>query len=125
MCWFLDPNQQQGYYGQSQPGYPPQQPGFNPGYPGQPGYPAQSGYPQPGFPQPPYNNSGYDPQQPSYPQQQPAYIDPEDPDGSKNFDFTDESIRKGFIRKVYSILTVSLFCSSISQPFFFIIMNLD
>lgn len=31
--------------------------------------------------------------------------DPEDPD-VKGFDFTDESIRKGFIRKVYSILMV-------------------
>lgn len=31
--------------------------------------------------------------------------DPEDPE-VKGFDFTDESIRKGFIRKVYSILMV-------------------
>jgi protein lifeguard len=34
-------------------------------------------------------------------------MDPEDPD-AKGFDFTDESIRKGFIKKVYSILTVQL-----------------
>lgn len=33
--------------------------------------------------------------------------DPEDPE-VKGFDFTDESIRKGFIRKVYSILCVSV-----------------
>lgn len=32
--------------------------------------------------------------------------DPEDPE-VKGFGFTDESIRKGFIRKVYSILMVS------------------
>lgn len=34
-------------------------------------------------------------------------MDPEDPD-AKGFDFTDESIRKGFIKKVYSILTFQL-----------------
>lgn len=37
----------------------------------------------------------------------PAYIDPEDPE-AKGFEFTDESVRKGFIKKVYSILTVQL-----------------
>lgn len=37
-----------------------------------------------------------------------GYIDPEDPMGPevKGFEFTDESIRKGFIRKVYSLLSV-------------------
>lgn len=44
---------------------------------------------------------------PTYSPHQPPYVDPEDPD-AKGFDFTDESIRKGFIRKVYSILTVQL-----------------
>lgn len=34
-----------------------------------------------------------------------SYYDPED-QSAKGFDFTDQSIRKGFIRKVYSILTV-------------------
>lgn len=34
-------------------------------------------------------------------------MDPEDPD-AKNFEFTDESIRKGFIKKVYSILCAQL-----------------
>lgn len=129
-----DPNNQ--YYGgyPQQPGYNqggfPQQPGFNqggypsqpyppqqgyPGYPPQPGYPAQPGYPpQPGIaPQPMF--------QPSYPPQgqgfigQPAmppggsyeHYDPED-QSAKGFDFTDQSIRRGFIRKVYSILTVQL-----------------
>lgn len=36
----------------------------------------------------------------------PAYIDPED--SNKNFEFTDETVRKGFIRKVYSILCAQL-----------------
>ena len=39
-----------------------------------------------------------------------SYIDPEDPTGDvKGFGFTDETIRKGFIRKVYSILMVIFF----------------
>lgn len=108
----LDPNQQ--YYG-GQPGYPPPA-GFNAGYPPQqqpgyppqqPGYPPQGGgYPQPGYPQPgmpqgiPYGH--VPPQQPGY----GSYVDPEDPEDVKGFGFTDESIRKGFIRKVYSILMV-------------------
>lgn len=127
-----DPNNQ--YYGgyPQQPGYNqgniPQQPGYNQGgyasqpyppqqgyssYPPQPGYPPQSGFPpQPGIaPQPMF--------QPSYSQQgymgQPAMppggnyenYDPED-QSAKGFDFTDQSIRRGFIRKVYSILTVQL-----------------
>ena len=37
----------------------------------------------------------------------PAYLDPEDP-GAKGFEFSDESIRKAFIKKVYSILSVQL-----------------
>jgi hypothetical protein len=37
---------------------------------------------------------------------QAPYADPEDQSGG-NFDFDDQSIRKGFIRKVFSILTVS------------------
>lgn len=111
-----DPNNQ--YYG----GYP-QQPGFQQGgsqpYPpqqGYPGYPPQQGYPpQPGFaPQP-----GFQPGFQQYPPQDPGYMgqpvmppgggyyDPED-QSAKGFDFTDESIRKGFIRKVYSILTAQL-----------------
>lgn len=87
----LDPSQQQ-FNGQSP--YPP---------------------PNPGFQQQPYQ--GFQPQQPynpAYPHQmpqnyptQPPYQDPEDPD-AKGFDFNDDSIRKGFIRKVYSILTTQL-----------------
>lgn len=61
-------------------GYPPQQPGY--GYP----QPPQSG---PGFIQPP----------------QPQYGG-EDPE-VKGMEFNDESIRRGFIRKVYSILMVN------------------
>ncbi|XP_058124959.1 protein lifeguard 1-like isoform X2 [Anopheles ziemanni] len=124
-----DPNQP--YYGGGyppQPGYnpnyPPQQPG---GYPPQPGYP-QSGYPQPGYPQPGYPQPGY-PQDPSYPggfnpgyPPQPGFAQPAPPNmptaygtgydpetGSvKGFEFNDQSIRRGFIRKVYSILTAQL-----------------
>lgn len=123
-----DPNQQ--YYG-GQPGYPPQQqPGYPPpqGYPG--GYPPQGppgaypqpggyppvipihGYPQPGYPQPGYGGAGGD-FQPGFvpphmpPQGNGAGYDPEDPE-VKGFDFTEESVRKGFIRKVYSILCVSI-----------------
>lgn len=77
---FLGPNQQQ-YYGQYPP--PPQQQGFN---------------------QAPYN--------PAYPHQNPTentmYNGYQDPESDKNFDFNDDSIRRGFIKKVYSILCVSL-----------------
>jgi protein lifeguard len=89
---FLDSNQQQNY-GNSP--YSPPPVGFQTsGYPPQPTYPPQQeGYSQLGH-------------MPDYPQQAP-YNDPEDP-FAKNFDFSDESIRKGFIKKVYSILTVQL-----------------
>lgn len=118
MIFFADPNQQ--FYGQ--------QPGFNPGYPpqGAPGYPPQ-GFPQGGFPQ-----AGYPPQQPGFPQpgfQQPGFggmpatipihMPPptnysDDDGGMKGFEFNDDSIRRAFIRKVYSILMVS-------GPFFVIL----
>lgn len=49
--------------------------------------------PQPGFIQPPPVNESYG-----------GY---EDPEAAKNFSFDDQSIRKGFIRKVYSILMVN------------------
>uniref|UniRef100_A0AAR5PNN6 Uncharacterized protein n=1 Tax=Dendroctonus ponderosae TaxID=77166 RepID=A0AAR5PNN6_DENPD len=100
-------NYNQGpYAGQQQPGYGPQ-PGVYPpppqGYP-QGGYPQPGGYPsapQPGFQPPPYGdpyggaNQGY------------GGYDAEDPE-VKGFDFSDQSIRRGFIRKVYSILMVQL-----------------
>lgn len=81
---YTDPNQQQ-FYGQSP--YPPPQPGFNQS-PYNPAYPHQIPNPQP--PAGMYGGGGY-----------------EDPEADKNFDFNDESIRRGFIRKVYSILCVS------------------
>lgn len=37
----------------------------------------------------------------------PPYMDSADPDYVAGFGFDDKSIRRGFIRKVYSILTVS------------------
>lgn len=110
-----DPNQQYNYGGGYPPqggygGYPPQGPpqGYPPyaqggaqPYPqgpyGQP-YgqgPPPGGYaPQPGFIQPPPSAGGYG-----------AYDDPESQ--PKNFSFDDQSIRRGFIRKVYLILMVS------------------
>ena len=106
---------------QNQGGYP--QPG---GYPNQPGYPQggypQGGYPQGGYPQGGYPQGGYPP--PPQPGFQPAgyggaaYGDPGyappnsnslGEDGEvKGFDFTEQSIRKAFIRKVYSILMCQL-----------------
>lgn len=109
----LDPNQH--YYGGPQqqgypmPGYPPQsgyppQPGFGqPGFPPQQGYPGAgpgAGYPQPGFGYPPQSGGFAAP-----PQGQ--YGNGDDP-SVKGFDFTDQSVRRAFIRKVYSILMVSV-----------------
>ncbi|XP_048487599.1 protein lifeguard 1 isoform X3 [Plutella xylostella] len=77
----------QGGAGYPPGGYPPQpgfQPGFQPGYGGAGGYGEPTGYGPPGA-------SGM----------------PEDGE-VKNFDFTDQSIRRAFIRKVYSILMVQL-----------------
>lgn len=131
LTWTLiipDPNQQQyggqpgyppqgGYPPQNPPpvgfgGYPPQQQG---GYPPNAGYPPQSGYGQPGYGQPGYGQPGYQqpggyPPQSGYGQSDPYggnnQYGQEDPE-VKGFEFNDESIRKGFIRKVYSILMVS------------------
>ncbi|CAG9809857.1 unnamed protein product [Chironomus riparius] len=83
-----DPNQQ--FYGQAP--YPP-----NPGYPQQPGFQQQ---PQPGY------NPAYPHQTPYNQPDMAPYHDPEDAD--KNFDFSEQSIRRAFIRKVYSILCVQL-----------------
>jgi protein lifeguard len=64
---------------------------------GQPGFASGPGY-QPGFqPQP-----AHDPNKPA----NPPYMDPNDPNYAKGFDFSDASIRAGFIRRVYSILSV-------------------
>ncbi|KAH8277857.1 hypothetical protein KR018_008708 [Drosophila ironensis] len=109
---YQDPNQQYNYGG-----YPPQ--GGYGGYPPQGGY--GGGYPPQGPPQgyPPYAQGGAQP----YPQgpppggyaPQPGFIQPppqaggygayDDPESQpKNFSFDDQSIRRGFIRKVYLIL---------------------
>ncbi|XP_019878774.1 protein lifeguard 1 isoform X2 [Aethina tumida] len=117
---YADPNQ--GYYGGQPGGYPNAPP------PG--GYPQGGAYPGAGYPgappagfAPPPQPQGYPPygQQPGY-QPPPSYnsTDPygqgyggannyggEDPE-VKGFDFNDQSIRRGFIRKVYSILMVQL-----------------
>lgn len=104
-----DPNQQQYYGGQPYP-----QPGFAPGP--QPGYPG-GGYPpqQPGFapgPQPGYPGGGYPPQglgglDPGYAGGPAGYGGDANPE-AKGFEFNDESIRRGFIRKVYAILMVNI-----------------
>ncbi|XP_063623714.1 protein lifeguard 1-like isoform X4 [Cydia splendana] len=83
--------------GYPQGGYPP--PG---GYPPQAGYPAQGGYaPQPGYGAPGYAGEagGYG---------QPGVSDLGEDGSVKGFDFNDQSIRKSFIRKVYSILMCQL-----------------
>ncbi|XP_053675916.1 protein lifeguard 1-like [Anopheles nili] len=128
--YYQDPNQayygaqyppQPGYnpnYPPQQPGYPPQQPGYPPQQPGYP--PQQPGYPPAGYPSGGYM-PGYPPQQPQGYSPQPGFVQPPpgmpgaygaayDPEtGSvKGFEFNDQSIRRGFIRKVYSILTVQL-----------------
>ncbi|XP_037043404.1 protein lifeguard 1-like [Bradysia coprophila] len=109
----------QGYA--SQPGYPPQQhgkDGYPPqGYPSQ-GYPPNVGFVNPGYPSGPPQPSGFVPlvppannpygNAPIPPQHPGAYIDPEDLTEIKGFDFSEETIRRGFIRKVYSILSIQL-----------------
>ncbi|TDG50679.1 hypothetical protein AWZ03_002983 [Drosophila navojoa] len=110
---YQDPNQQYNYGG-----YPPQG-GYGGGYP--PQGPPQGGYPPYGqggaqpYPQGPYGQGpygqgpppgGYAPQ-PGFIQPPPAtgYGAYDDPEGQpKNFSFDDQSIRRGFIRKVYIIL---------------------
>jgi len=112
---------------QAQGGYPPTVGFVNPGYPNQqPGYPPQAGYPPMGYPQgqpafvpgyppqpDPYNQSGpsmgpqpgYDP---SGKPLNPPYMDDNDPNYAKGFGFDDKTIRAGFIRRVYSILSLQL-----------------
>lgn len=85
----LDQNQQQGYNPQN---YPPQQ---------------QTYYP------PPQQQQAYFTPHQQYPpnpqtMQQPGWVDPEG-QNEGDFQFDDQTIRKGFIRKVFSILSVSNF----------------
>lgn len=99
-------------YNQNNPPYPPypgqQIPGYqmpqNPGMPQAPGWGFQQ--PQPnvgfhmpppqGFIQPPQDQGGYDPNNKPY-----------DDNYVAGMGFDDKSIRAGFIKRVYSILTVS------------------
>ncbi|XP_076281684.1 glutamate NMDA receptor-associated protein 1 lifeguard [Lasioglossum baleicum] len=95
---------QQGYP-QPNPGYPPPQDGYNPGYPP----PYGTIPPAPGFIPPGGQAQGGGPIFSAH----PTMYDPnhaEDPMGIeiKGFGFNDESIRRGFIRKVYSILMCQL-----------------
>lgn len=114
-----------GYPGQGPPppGFqvPYPQPPFPPqgGYP-QAGYPG-AGYPQPGYPQAGYPAGGFAPgAPPSYdtvyggppPPQDPGMYGTNyasEPVGDvSGFEFSDKTVRQGFIRKVYSILMVQL-----------------
>ncbi|CAK9816739.1 Protein lifeguard 2 [Anthophora plagiata] len=99
---------QQGFP-QQNPGYPPNDP-YNPGYP--PPYGAQP--PGPGFIPPgvpPYGQ--VPPTGPAFEGSQSGMYgsnyaeDPAQPE-VKGFDFSEKSIRNGFIRKVYSILMCQL-----------------
>ncbi|XP_033320919.2 glutamate NMDA receptor-associated protein 1 lifeguard isoform X1 [Megalopta genalis] len=102
---------------QSAPGYPPPQgyPQPNPGYPPQdgfnPGYPPPYGTipPAPGFVPPPNQiptQGGFSAHPSMYDTNYAE--DPTQHDLCKGFDFNDKSIRRGFIRKVYSILMSQL-----------------
>ena len=110
--FFADPNQQQQ-------GYPMQQPGYNPHqqqayYP-----PPQTGFAphqQQAYYPPPQQNPYQQPSQPLNMSQGAAYQDPEDLE-AKGFEFTDQSIRKAFIRKVFSILTVRSDTREITHEF--------
>ncbi|XP_015119928.1 protein lifeguard 1 [Diachasma alloeum] len=105
------------------PGYYPGQQGYP--YPPQPGYPPPGGEFNQGYPPPPAPGfvppGGYGQGQPPPPTAAPFGGPPpgagmygtgyaEDPmhDEIKGFDFSEKTIRNGFIRKVYSILMVQL-----------------
>lgn len=90
-------DQKKSYPSQAAPIIPPT--GYSQGgYPQAAGY-AQGGYPAAGYPPQP----GFAPAQPAYAQHVPIG---EDEPIVKGLEFSTESIRKGFIRKVYSILSV-------------------
>lgn len=98
------------------------------GYPSQSGYPGQSGYPQyatdqgnfpPQAAYPPQQNynSGFIPSDNNQTTVPPSDLhipkddvyanSANDADYAKNFEFNTASIRRGFIRKVYGLLTVN------------------
>ncbi|KAK9685357.1 Inhibitor of apoptosis-promoting Bax1 [Popillia japonica] len=97
-----------GYPGAPPQGYPPYS---QPGYPGgDHGYPAA---PQPGFVPQPTGHYGHDaPVQQGettpFSHRTDMYGTPYEDESVKGFDFTDQSIRRGFIRKVYAILCAQL-----------------
>lgn len=120
MAWNGQGGYPQGGYPQ-QP-YPSAYPGVPPqGYPGGPlpqGYPPgpqQQGYPPQGYPAGP----GFNPPPPQQPYGDNTYsqgdmyggTDYKQPDVA-GFEFSDATIRRGFIRKVYSILMVQLAIST-------------
>ncbi|KAF5294603.1 hypothetical protein FQA39_LY13362 [Lamprigera yunnana] len=122
-----DPNQ--GYY-PGQGGYPPsQQPYPGTGYPNAPpAYPG--GVPQQGYPTGPYGQEQHygQPAGGGYMQQGETTplsnrFDmygtnyPEDPE-VKGFGFSDKSIRRGFIRKVYAILMAQLLITAAIISYF-------
>ncbi|KAG5673824.1 hypothetical protein PVAND_003838 [Polypedilum vanderplanki] len=79
-------------------------------YPPPPTDPYQQQQPYPPYnPAYPHQTNPFDPYIPPQTNMNHPYQDPEDAD--KNFEFNDESIRRGFIRKVYSILSVQLMVS--------------
>jgi len=102
-------SQQQPGYGAFQPppsapypgGYPPPQGGYPPQ---QQGFPQQGGYPPPGF----YPQGGAG-AAPYVPPTARGYTDPEmKRDDLSEFTFSDKTIRRAFIRKVYAILMAQL-----------------
>ncbi|KAG7200411.1 hypothetical protein KM043_017864 [Ampulex compressa] len=104
---------QQGYPypPQQNPGYPPPQEGFNSGYPppygGNP--PGPGFVPPPGVP--PYGQAVPGPAFATQPQPgmyRTSYGEESLQDEVKGFEFSDKTIRNGFIRKVYTILMCQL-----------------
>jgi len=106
------PNAQGGVYPPPPVYYPPQQyPGMGypqqtgMGYPQQPGmgYPQQQTvYPeQAGFPQTNYNSA-------EMPKESYAYVGSDEPAPGMGLGFSDQAVRRGFIRKVYGILMCQL-----------------
>lgn len=89
-------SQQQTGYSSSYPGHGYQHTGYEP----QPAYPPPSGYPG-AVPQPGFQPYGHVPTSIYAPAA-------EDEPTVKGFNFSDESVRRGFIRKVYCILSVTI-----------------
>lgn len=94
MAWQQQGNNYGGFGNQGYPGQqpPPPPPGYYPGP--QQGYP-QQGYPNMGFTVPPDVENQHEPKN-------------EMDSDFQGFEFSDKTIRQGFIRKVYSILMLQL-----------------